>query len=159
MKEEEKSRFDIVVSSWKRLDDIERLETAELEEKRLDLKKTLETLLLKIQTGKYDDTVIAFFNDAVTNLVAENAEASRQRLEPMARFRPDVTKMTSAPEAPKKRDIPLLRVHNTIIHEGRVDRPVITYYRVNGEAGRLEEAFRIAGNQRSFLGVGDSYES
>jgi hypothetical protein len=159
MKEEEQSRFDILVNSWKRLDQIERLETTELEEKRMELKKTLEGMLTKVQVGRYDDMAIALFNESVGNLVEENEAAVKNRLEPGTLFRPNLSNLTMAkPEAQVKRDIPLLRVHNSVIHDGRVDRPVITYYRMNGAAGRLEEAFAIAGNKNSVLGGGSYYE-
>lgn len=64
-------------------------------------------------------------------------------------------------EAEEKQDIPLFRVHNSLVTmKGERDRPVITYYRVNGSAGKLEETLRIAGisNKRSIYGAGESFE-
>lgn len=56
-----------------------------------------------------------------------------------------------------KRDVPLLRVHNTVLPENN-DRPVITYYRVNGNAGKFEEAFKLAANKDSKYSAGSTYE-
>jgi len=62
----------------------------------------------------------------------------------------------------EKRAIPLLRVHNTLLTPSReqTPRPVITYYRVNGNPGRLEESFKIVSgtNKSSIYGVGATYE-
>lgn len=159
MKEEERSRFDIVVAAWKRLDEIDRLETIELEERRMELKKTLDLLLQGLYVGKYDDMAIAVYNEAIGTLVEDNVKAITRRLEPSKIFRPNVAGGVVTREIQQKRDVPLLRVHNTLVHEGRIDRPVITYYRANGAMGRMEEAFKISGNKRSFLGAGSYYET
>lgn len=57
-----------------------------------------------------------------------------------------------------KREVPLLRIHNSVLPADNADRPIITYYRVNGEAGRLEETFKIAANKSSVFSGGASYE-
>jgi hypothetical protein len=160
MKEEEKIRLDAVIGSWKKIDGIERLETTELEERRMELKKTLEEIVKRLQVGKYDDMKIAVFNDSVSKLAEENEKETKKRLEPSNLFKPNVSKNATfvVPKPQTKKDVPLLRVHNTIIHEGRVDRPVITYYRVIGAAGKLEESFKLAGNKQSYLGGGGYYE-
>jgi hypothetical protein len=57
-----------------------------------------------------------------------------------------------------KRDVPLLRVHNTVLQESSATRPVITFYRVNGNPGKLEETFKLASNKDSKYSAGSSYE-
>jgi hypothetical protein len=58
-----------------------------------------------------------------------------------------------------KRDVPLFRVHNSILPEDNADRPIITYYRVNGNPGRLEETFKLVDNKDSMYGAGKAYEN
>jgi hypothetical protein len=58
-----------------------------------------------------------------------------------------------------KRDVPLFRVHNTVLPAEGSERPLITYYRVNGNAGKLEETFKIAANKDSKFSAGASYEN
>jgi hypothetical protein len=58
-----------------------------------------------------------------------------------------------------KRDVPLFRVHNTVLPTEGSERPIITYYRVNGNAGKLEETFKIAANKDSKFSAGSSYEN
>ena len=60
----------------------------------------------------------------------------------------------------EKIEIPLFRVHNTVLTTEMNSRPVITYYRVNGNPGRLEESFKIVSgtNKSSIYGVGATYE-
>jgi hypothetical protein len=57
-----------------------------------------------------------------------------------------------------KRDVPLFRVHNTVLTETQTSRPVITYYRANGPGGRLEETFKLAANKDSKYSAGKAYE-
>jgi hypothetical protein len=57
-----------------------------------------------------------------------------------------------------KKDVPLFRVHNSVLPEDQATRPVITYYRVNGNPGKLEEAFKIAANKDSKYSAGPTYE-
>jgi hypothetical protein len=161
MKDEEKLKLDVVIRSWNPVDEIERLETPELEERRIDLKKKLEEIVVGLQIGIYDDLSIALFKDNASGLLEENERAIAQRLEPRAIFKPNISNkyLVDNAETRKRRDVPLLRVHNTLIHDGRIDRPVITYYRVNGEIGRLEESFKIIGNKQSSLGGGAHYEA
>jgi hypothetical protein len=58
----------------------------------------------------------------------------------------------------EKKDIPLLKIHSSILPEENSTRPVITYYRVNGSNGKLEESFKIVGNRNSMYGGGQAYE-
>lgn len=58
----------------------------------------------------------------------------------------------------QKIDIPLLRINNSVIPRQEQDRPVITYYRVNGQAGKLEETFKMVANTTSKFSGGASYE-
>ena len=57
-----------------------------------------------------------------------------------------------------KKDVPLFRVHSSVLPEENASRPVITYYRVNGNNGKLEEAFKLAGNKDSKYSAGSTYE-
>lgn len=54
--------------------------------------------------------------------------------------------MDQTEEESQKTVVPLLRVHNQIINNNS-DRPIITYYRVNGNGGRMEESFRIVATE------------
>jgi len=58
----------------------------------------------------------------------------------------------------EKRDVPLFRLHSSILPADGASRPIITYYRVNGNPGKFEETFKLAANKDSKYSAGSSFE-
>lgn len=149
----------------KRLEDLK----TSLVEDEPELMKELDELtkrLKKIEREKEKD--YSPMETAKLNLDIDELEKSNEltKQEDIIRqkliYERNVSQNQTVEEEEEKQDIPLFRVHNSLITERQTlqTMPVITYYRVNGSAGRLEETLRIAGisNKRSIYGAGESFE-
>ena len=123
-------------------------------------KSQLEEILNILQSGNGEvkDIDIANLNAEVTRLI-EDISRERRITNDNEVKRTAVT-MEDSEENDEKVEIPLFRVHNTILTTVNNSRPIITYYRVNGNPGRLEESFKMVSgtNKTSIYGVGASYE-
>lgn len=142
----------------KRLEEFETNSVDDLKNPKLEkAKKQIEEKYSRLLKEKEDvkDIDIAEFNSEVSRFlddVARERKLAKGRVTGVTVEESDVTD--------EKIEIPLFRVHNTVLTMEMNSRPVITYYRVNGNPGRLEESFKIVSgtNKSSVYGVGATYE-
>ena len=142
----------------KRLEEFETNSVDDLKNPKLEkAKKQIEEKYSRLLKEKEDvkDIDIAEFNSEVSKFlddVARERKLAKGRVTGVTVEESDVTN--------EKIEIPLFRVHNTVLTTEMNSRPVITYYRVNGNPGRLEESFKIVSgtNKSSVYGVGATYE-
>lgn len=120
-------------------------------------KKKLEETHKKLSGGNPEDIDIANLNDEVTKFIGD--VSLERKLKNTNDIKRVPTGDLNEDQDNEKVEIPLFRIHNSIINSDS-PHPFITYYRVNGNPGRLEESFKIISgtNRTSVYGIGATYE-